>query len=264
MIRCGNTVNDLFGWAALEKLPKYVLQAGSSRCLCEWPELSYPAILSAMKVMIVSDTICPWCYVGKRRFERALAERTEVKPDIEWRPFQLNPNMPTEGLDRTAYMRAKFGTDERAEEIYKAIRDAGNGENIAFAFDLISRVPNTIGSHRLISWSLPSGQQDSVVEILFRSYFLSGRDIGDIDVLVEVAATAGLDETEARAYLSGEEGVEQAQAESSEAHRLGISGVPCFIFDGKYAVSGAQEPEVFSQVFDLALQPDDTDQAKAL
>jgi len=217
-----------------------------------------------MKVMIVSDTICPWCYVGKRRFERALAERTEVKPDIEWRPFQLNPEMPADGLDRKAYMRAKFGTDERAEEIYAAIRDAGEGENIPFAFDSISRVPNTIGSHRLIGWSLPSGLQDSVVEGLFRSYFIAGQDIGDIDVLVEVAAAAGLDESEARAYLSGEEGVEQARAESLEAHRLGISGVPCFIFDGKYAVSGAQEPEVFSQVFDLALQPDDADQANAL
>ena len=217
-----------------------------------------------MKVMIVSDTVCPWCYVGKRRFERALAEHSEVKPDIEWRPFQLNPDMPAEGLDRTAYMRAKFGTDERAEEIYAAIREAGDRENIPFAFDSISRVPNTIGSHRLISWSLSSGHQDNVVESLFRSYFLAGQDIGDIDVLVEVAAATGLDETEARAYISGEEGVEQARAESLEAHRLGISGVPCFIFDGKYAVWGAQEPEVFSQVFDLALQPDDAEQAKAL
>ena len=217
-----------------------------------------------MKVMIVSDTICPWCYVGKRRFERALAERTEVKPEIEWRPFQLNPEMPVEGLDRKAYMRAKFGSDERAGEIYAAIRDAGDGENLPFAFDSISRVPNTIASHRLISWSLPSGRQDSLVEGLFRAYFLDGKDIGDIDVLVEAAAAAGLDEAEARAYLSGEEGAEQARAESLEAHRLGISGVPCFIFDGKYAVSGAQEPEVFSQVFDLALQPDEAEQAKAL
>ena len=216
-----------------------------------------------MKVVIVSDTICPWCYVGKRRFERALAERAEVKPAIEWRPFQLNPDMPAEGVDRKAYMREKFGNDERAGEIYQAIRSAGEGENIPFAFDSISRVPNTIASHRLISWSLPSGRQDGVVEGLFRSYFLNGEDIGEIDVLVDIAVAAGLDEAEARTYLSGSEGVEQAQAESQEAHRLGISGVPCFIFDGKYAVSGAQEPEVFSQVFDLALQPDEADKAQA-
>lgn len=217
-----------------------------------------------MKVVIVSDTICPWCYVGKRRFERALADRTEVKLDIEWRPFQLNPEMPAEGLDRKVYIRAKFGSDERAGEIYTAIRDAGDREKIPFTFDSISRVPNTIASHRLISWSLSSGRQDGVVEGLFRSYFLDGKDIGKIDVLTDVAAAAGLDAAEARAYLSGEEGAEQARAESLESHRLGISGVPCFIFDGKYAVSGAQEPEVFSQVFDLALQPDDAKKATAL
>ncbi len=217
-----------------------------------------------MKIDIVSDVVCPWCYVGKRRFERALAERAEVKPDIEWRPFQLNPQMPAEGLDRKAYMRAKFGSDERAGEIFAAIRNAGDGENIPFAFEAIKRVPNTIASHRLISWSLPLGRQDSVVEGLFRSYFLEGKDIGDVDVLAEVAVAAGLDGAEAKSYLSGEAGVEQTQAESQEAHRLGISGVPCFIFDGKYAVSGAQEPEVFTQVFDLALQPDDADEAQAL
>ncbi len=217
-----------------------------------------------MKVMIVSDTICPWCYVGKRRFERALAERTEVKPDIEWRPFQLNPPMPAEGQDRKAYIRAKFGSDERAGEIYETIRNAGDAENIAFAFDSINRVPNTIASHRLISWSLAFGRQDSVVEGLFRSYFVEGKNIGEVDILAEVAAAAGLDKSEAEAYLSSEAGVEQTLAETQEAHRLGISGVPCFIFDGKYAVSGAQEPEVFTQVFDLALQPDDADEAQAL
>ena len=133
-----------------------------------------------MKIEIISDTICPWCFIGKRRFERALAERAEVKPAIEWRPFQLNPDMPAEGVDRKAYMREKFGNDERAGEIYQAIRSAGEGENIPFAFDSISRVPNTIASHRLISWSLPSGRQDGVVEGLFRSYFLNGEDIFEI------------------------------------------------------------------------------------
>ena len=217
-----------------------------------------------MKIMIVSDTICPWCYVGKRRFERALAARPEITPEIEWRPFELNPQMPVEGLERKAYMRAKFGDDERAGEIYAAIRTAGEGEDIPFAFDDITRVPNTIASHRLIAWSLPRGRQDEMVEALFRAYFLDGKDIGDIDVLVEAAAAAGLKESEARANHAGEEGVEETKAEAWEAKRLGISGVPCFVFDGKYAVSGAQEPEVFSQVFDLALQPDDESEAQAL
>ena len=217
-----------------------------------------------MKVMIVSDTICPWCYVGKRRFERALAARPEITPEIEWRPFELNPQMPAEGLDRKAYMRAKFSGDERADEIYAAIRVAGEGEDIPFAFDDITRVPNTIASHRLIAWAHPRGRQDEMVEALFRAYFLSGKDIGEIDVLAEAAGATGLKKSEARAYLAGEEGMEETKAEAWEAKRLGISGVPCFVFDGKYAVSGAQEPEVFSQVFDLALQPDEESEAQAL
>ena len=217
-----------------------------------------------MKVMIVSDTICPWCYVGKRRFERALAARPEITPEIEWRPFELNPQMPAEGLDRKAYIGAKFGGDERADEIYDAIRAAGEGEDIPFAFDDITRVPNTIASHRLIAWAHPRGRQDEMVEALFRAYFLSGKDIGEIDVLAEAAGATGLKKSEARAYLASEEGMEETKAEAWEAKRLGISGVPCFVFDGKYAVSGAQEPEVFSQVFDLALQPDEESEAQAL
>ncbi len=208
-----------------------------------------------MKVLIVSDTVCPWCFVGKRRFERALAERPEITPEIEWRPFQLNPQMPEAGLDRKTYMQAKFGGDEQAQEIYQAIEQAGEVEKIPFAFDAITRVPNTVASHRLISWSLKSGNQDNVVESLFRGYFVDGKDIGETDVLTSIAGEAGLDEAEAAAYLASEEGVEQTLEETREAQQLGISGVPCFIFDGKYAVSGAQGPEVFSQVFDLALQP---------
>jgi len=125
-------------------------------------------------------------------------------------------------------------------------------------------VPNTIASHRLIAWSFPQGCQDEMVEALFRAYFLEGKDIGEIDVLVEAAGSAGLKTNETRAYLVGEEGAEETKAEAWEAKRLGISGVPCFVFDGKYAVSGAQEPEVFSQVFDLALQPDEDTEAEAL
>ena len=210
-----------------------------------------------MNVIIVSDTVCPWCFVGKRRFERALAERPQITLDIEWRPFQLNPQMPAEGLDRKTYMRAKLGSDEQAKEIYQAIEQAGDAENIPFAFDAMTRVPNTVASHRLISWSLQFGRQDSVVEGLFRCYFEDGKDIGDIDVLAAAAGEAGLDEADAAAYLASDEGVEQTITESQEAQQRGISGVPCFIFDGKYAVSGAQGPEVFAQVFDLALQPDD-------
>jgi predicted DsbA family dithiol-disulfide isomerase len=216
-----------------------------------------------MKVTIVSDTVCPWCYIGKRRFERALAARPDIEAEIEWRPFELNPQMPAEGLDRQAYLRAKFGSDERAGEIYAAVKAAGEGEQIPFAFDGITRVPNTIASHRLIAWAHPRGHQDEMVEALFHSYFIAGEDIGDIEVLARAAEAAGLKASEARAYLAGEEGAEETRAEAWEAKRLGITGVPCFIFDGKYAVSGAQEPEVFSQVFDLALQPDEAETGAA-
>ena len=207
-----------------------------------------------MKITIVSDTICPWCFIGKRRLERALAKRSDISPEIEWRPFELNPQMPAEGLDRKAYMRAKFGDDERADEVYAAIRTAGEEENIPFAFDDIVRVPNTVASHRLIAWSLTRGHQNEIVEALFRAYFLEGEDIGEINVLVEIARAAGLKETDARIHLTGEEGIKETKAEAWEAKRLGISGVPCFVFNGEYAISGAQGPEVFLQIFDLALQ----------
>jgi len=215
-----------------------------------------------MKIMIVSDTICPWCYVGKRRFERALAARQEIATEIEWRPFELNPQIPEEGLDRKVYMRAKFGGDERADEVYAGIRTAGLEENIKFAFDKISRVPNTVASHRLIAWSFPRGCQEQMVEELFQAYFLKGKDIGEIDVLVEAAGSIGFKKSEVRAYLVGGEGTEEIKSEAKDAKRLGISGVPCFVFNGKYAISGAQEIEVFSRVFDLALQSDEDMDAK--
>ena len=207
-----------------------------------------------MKVDIVSDTICPWCYIGKRRFERALSSRPDIEVAVTWRPFQLNPNMPVEGLDRATYLVGKFGSEERVQEIFDSITDAGRGEDIPFAFDRISRAPNTVASHRLIRWAGEAGRQNEAVEVLFRRYFEDGRDIGDVGVLAELAAEAGLDRDEALAYLNSDEGAEEVKAEASYVSRLGISGVPCFILDGKYAVSGAQEPEVFVQALDLSLQ----------
>jgi len=208
-----------------------------------------------MRVSIISDTICPWCYVGKRRFERALAARGNVVADIEWRAFQLNPDMPPEGMDRRKYMVRKFGSTERVKEIFDAITTAGKGVGISFAFDKIDRTPNTVGSHRLIGLAGVSGLQDNVVEVLFRRYFEEAQDIGDLDVLVEAGAEVGLDGEAVRRYLESQEGADAVQRENEAAHQSGISGVPCFIFDNKYAVSGAQEAEIFQQVFDLANKP---------
>lgn len=200
---------------------------------------------------IVSDTVCPWCFVGKRRLEQALAQKgdgPEVR--IAWRPFQLNPDMPREGADRKTHLRAKFGGDERFKQMYDAITEAGNSVEIPFAFDKVERTPNTIDSHRLIDRAGKTGRQDAVVEVLFRTYFLEGRDIGDIDVLVDVATEAGLDGDEIRDYLQSDEDIERINAEDKLAREMGIQGVPCFVVNQKYAISGAQDPAVFLQLFE--------------
>ena len=204
-----------------------------------------------MHVAIVSDTVCPWCYIGKRRFERARAKRP-AELAIEWRPFQLNPDMPAEGVDRQRYMVAKFGSEERVAEIFGAIEEAGEADGIRFAFDRIARTPNTVDSHRLIALAGAKGVQDRVVEALFHRYFEQGEDIGDRAVLAAAGAEGGLDEDKVRRFLAGDEGAAEVRRESDAASQMGISGVPCFIFEGRYAVTGAQTPDVFERVFELA------------
>ena len=204
-----------------------------------------------MQVAIVSDTICPWCYIGKRRFERASTGRP-ADLSVEWRPFQLNPDMPADGTDRRRHMEAKFGSEERVAEIFATIESAGEAEGIQFAFDSILRTPNTVDSHRLIAFAGQQGAQDGVVEALFRRYFEQGEDIGDRAVLAAAGGDGGLDEDEVRRFLTGSGGTEQVRRESEDASQAGISGVPCFIFEGRYAVTGAQTPDVFERIFELA------------
>jgi predicted DsbA family dithiol-disulfide isomerase len=197
---------------------------------------------------IVSDTVCPWCFIGKRRLERALAEKgAEPKVFIGWRPFQLNPEMPSEGMDRKDYLAAKFGGEQGAQRVYDNIRQAGESEGIEFNFSSVGRTPNTINSPRLIDRAGKDGKQDAVVEGLFQAYFLDGRDIGDIDVLVDVAVAGGLEGDVIRAYLESDEDVERIRGEDAMARRMGVQGVPCFILNRKYAISGAQDPQVFLQ-----------------
>ncbi|HUH85096.1 MAG TPA: DsbA family oxidoreductase [Stellaceae bacterium] len=204
-----------------------------------------------MRVDIVSDVICPWCYIGKRRLETALALRPEVSIDTNWRPFQLNPDMPAGGIDRRAYLAAKFGGSAHAERIYANVTEAGASVGIPFAFDRIRRTPNTRDAHRLIRRATGQGRADAVVEALFQAYFTAGRDIGDRATLAEIAGEAGLDAQDTAAWLESPAELEQVLAEDRSARRLGINAVPCFIFEGQYAVSGAQEPEFFLPVFDL-------------
>jgi predicted DsbA family dithiol-disulfide isomerase len=210
------------------------------------------AKVKAMILDVFSDTICPWCYVGKRRLERALEARPQRDLTIRWRAFQLNPGMPAEGMERKAYIDAKFGGSERARAILDTVRAAGAGEGIAFAFDRIKRTPNTLQSHRLIRFAGTHDRQDETLEALFRAYFLHGRNISDRAVLADVAQDAGLDRGEAADYLAGDADAEAVLGEDALARRAGINGVPCFLFNGRFALSGAQEPEAFFQLFDLA------------
>lgn len=215
------------------------------------------AYARCMIIDIVSDAVCPWCFIGKRRLERALALSPQLDLQIGWRPFQLNPDMPASGMDRQEYLRLKFG-DRAGGQMYDAVKAAGAQEGIPFAFEKIARTPNTIAAHRLIRRSATFERQDAMVETLFRYYFVDGRDIGRGDTLIEAASEAGLDAEATRRYLEGEADADIVRAEDAYARQIGINGVPCFIIDRKFAVSGAQAPEIFLEVFEHARKARDS------
>ena len=202
-----------------------------------------------MKIQIYSDTICPWCFVGKRRLDEALAQRPGLAVSIQWEPFQLNPDMPAGGADRDEYIRAKFGPGGYGR-MGDALLDAGLSVGIEFDFDRAARVPNTIDSHRLMAMASSVGRQAELAEVMFRQYFTDGLDIGDATVLTAAGIEAGLDEIQVRALLDGGEGRAEISRADDGARRIGISSVPTFIFDGRFAIVGAQDPEVFLQLFD--------------
>lgn len=211
----------------------------------------------SVQIDIYSDVICPWCYIGKRRLERALAERPQDDLNLYWRAFQLNPDMPAQGMDRQLYLQLKFGSAASAERIYREIRAVGEEEGLAFAFDAIERTPNTVACHRLIRFAGLQGCQDTVVETLFRAYFLDGEDIGAPEVLIAAAESAGLSPAETRAFLDSDLEEQQVLAEDLEARRAGLQGVPTFIVNGKFALSGAHLPEVLHQMFDIGRRDDE-------
>jgi predicted DsbA family dithiol-disulfide isomerase len=194
-------------------------------------------------IEVYSDVICPWCYVGKRRLERALHElRETVRAHVVWRPFQLNPTMPKEGMDRTTYLRAKFGSLETYRDMEHRLLEVGGAERIAFAFEKISRTPNTFLAHRLIWYAETQGCQDALIEQLFKGLFENGLDIGSMSILAELAGRAGLQADE---FLKSEEGAAEIEAEESVGRELGIRGVPYFVFQKSYGISGAQPVDVF-------------------
>jgi predicted DsbA family dithiol-disulfide isomerase len=212
----------------------------------------------AVRVDVISDVICPWCYVGKRRLENAIALSGRRDVHVRWLPFQLNPQMPKEGMDRRQYRTAKFGSWERSVALDAQVTAAGRDEGIPFALDKIERTPNTLDAHRLIGLADTEGVQDAVVEALFRAYFTEGRDLSRTPTLLDVVAEAGLDRSRAEVRLSGDYGLEAIRAAEVQAQRAGVKGVPFYVINGTLALSGAREPSDFLAAFEQATaQPED-------
>jgi predicted DsbA family dithiol-disulfide isomerase len=211
------------------------------------------ARMAPMIMDIFSDPICPWCYIGKRRLQRTLDDLPlQDRPQVRWRAFMLNPDMPSDGMERNAYLARKFGSSQRAMELYGTIAQAGFEEGILFAFGDIARTPSTMNAHRLIRLAGEGANQTEIVDEMFFRYFTQGVDIGDTQALVAIAADCGMEAEAVRAYLEGGEDCDAVLAEHNLAQRIGINGVPCFILDGRYAVSGAQSPEVLRRMIDTA------------
>jgi predicted DsbA family dithiol-disulfide isomerase len=205
-----------------------------------------------LSVDVVSDLICPWCFVGKRRLDIAAQDQADL--EVQYRPFRLDPDLPAEGMDRGQYIRAKFGDDERAPTIEQALMETGEEIGIKFAFETISRTPNTLDCHRLIQWAGSAGVQDIVVEDLFRRYFEQGVDISVHEVLADIGSGAGMDRDLLIELLAGDDDKDFIIQEDDLARRMGIQGVPCYIIAGRYALMGAQDPDVLRQAFDQVRQ----------
>ncbi len=202
---------------------------------------------ATLDIDVISDVVCPWCYLGKRRLARALDLMPEVVVMVRWRPFQLDPTIPPEGIDRDDYLTRKFGSLEAVADIHQRLTDQGREEGIDYRFERITRSPNTVDAHRLVRWAAPEGLQDLVVERLFAAYFTHGRDIGESDVLVAIAGESGLDEGEVAARLASDEDRGEVVGEVEDAFRMGVTGVPCFIIEHRYAVMGAHPPEMLAE-----------------
>lgn len=203
------------------------------------------------RIDVISDAICPWCYIGKRHLERALDILAEhhCKITVAWHPFQLNPDMPAEGVEREKYRLAKFGSAERSRQIDQRLTEAAATVGLEFHLDRISRTPNTVNAHRLIRFAGQKGVQDAVVEELFDGYFCKGADIGDSKILADLGAEAGLDRPEVLAMLAGDEGRKEVLAGDQMARNAGIQGVPSFALQGHVLFSGAVPAEEMAKSF---------------
>ena len=211
--------------------------------------------MDPIKLDIMSDPICPWCYIGKTLLERALEQEGDHPFLIEWHPFQLNPDMPAGGMDRADYLERKFGGKDNAVKVYSEIVAHAEKAGIILNVGDIKRTPNTLDAHRLINWAKIEGKQNAIVDALFKAYFIDGRDIGDHEVLSDLADGIGMDAAVVQRLLKSDADLEEIKQRDSMAREMGVNSVPTFIVGGRHAVPGAQQPELWSKVIaDLRAQ----------
>ena len=203
-------------------------------------------------VDLIADLACPWCYIGLVRLDRARAMRPGLPVRLRWWPFLLNPHLPPEGMDRATYLRTKFGGDAAARQVYERIVESARADDIEFAFERMTRTPNTILAQRLILFAEQQGRAEDLIRVLFRALFQEGRDIGDLETLLEVAATAGFDRQAAESFLRSEQQAKDIILAHQRAERLGVRGVPVFVVAREQAIAGAQPPEVLAGLLDVA------------
>jgi len=201
-----------------------------------------------VSVDVVSDVVCPWCFIGQKRLDKAIAQLGDLDVEVLWRPYQLDPTIPAGGMDRKRYMLDKFGSEERIRQIHARVEALGEAEGIDFAFDAIKVAPNTLDAHRVIRWAGAAGgdQQNRLVRRLFQLNFEQGQNVGDYAVLATAAREAGMDAAVVEALLPTDADVENVRTEIATAQRMGITGVPCFLLEGRYAVMGAQDTDALA------------------
>jgi predicted DsbA family dithiol-disulfide isomerase len=217
-------------------------------------QLKIPTSAKRHQITIVSDVICPWCYVAKKHLEQAFAlTSSSNRFAVTWRPYELNPDIPKEGMDRRTYRPRKFGSWEQSQQLDAQVASAAKSAGLEFRHDLMLRTPNTFNAHRLIWFAEQQGIQDAVVDAIFKAYFTQGRDIGDIATLIDIAAEARLDRATASAFLHSDAGSAEVKQEESFAMQNGVYGVPTFILNGQPIFSGAHKPEVLAVYLNAAL-----------
>ena len=198
---------------------------------------------SVISIDVVADVICPWCFLGKRRLDKALTQVSDIKVEVNNRPFFLDPTIPPEGLDRHKYMAEKFG-EARLATIHTPLEEMGAKDGVPYQFDKIKRTPNTLNAHRLIRWAQQAGRQPAVVEALFMAYWNEGRDVGDHDTLAAIASESGMDGREVAQLLKQDTDKQAVLTEAQRAVEMGVTGVPTFILQQRFGISGAQEVDV--------------------